>query len=308
MALKHHTTLNAAFKYARQVTAVHAKSFYLSARFLPREKRWATYALYGFCRYADNLIDTPRDRSRSELLQEVEFLANELETAYRTGESEHPIMMPFILIARKYTIPITYPMELLEGVKMDLRLDRYETFEDLYLFCYRVAGVVGLMMTNLLGYKSDSAFEYAEKLGIAMQLTNILRDVQEDERMGRIYLPQEDLSQFNVSENQIVSEQMDQNMLDFMTFQVDRALRYYKEAEKGVELLDTNSQFAIYAASKIYRGILDKIIRQGYNPFLGRVYVPRQQKINILLREVLKTRVRMARETLIPQTVSRTAL
>ncbi|HKJ68913.1 MAG TPA: phytoene/squalene synthase family protein, partial [bacterium] len=177
----------AAFEHARQQTAHYSKSFYLSTRLLPDRKQWATYALYGFCRYADNLIDNPRQRSAKELNREISYLSEELGVAYRTGESEHPILQPFITIAGEYHIPEQYPRELLKGVEMDLRLSRYETFDDLYLFAYRVAGVVGIMMTYVLGYQSEEAFAYAEHLGIAMQLTNILRDVKEDVGRGRIY-------------------------------------------------------------------------------------------------------------------------
>lgn len=295
------TKLNqTAFEYAKQLTAHHAKSFYLSARFLPSEKRWATYALYGFCRYADNLIDVPRDRSTNELLSELHYLQSELVTGYRTGESQHPIVHPFVLTAKKFKIPIEYPLDLIKGVEMDLQKTRYETFDDLYIFCYRVAGVVGLMMTHLLGYREKSAFIYAEKLGVAMQLTNILRDIKEDKDMGRIYLPQEDLNTFGVTERQLLNEQFDKNFHDMMNFQVNRATEYYMEANKGIPLLATDSQFAIYSASKIYGGILTKIISQNFNPFMGRVYVPGFRKFGILFSEILKTKIMTMQERLLP--------
>lgn len=280
----------ASFEHARLLTAHYSKSFYISARMLPRERRWATYALYGFCRYADNLIDNPRQRSAAELLAEADFIATELQIAYRTGESEHPVIHPFIVVAKRYGIPIEYPLDLLEGVKMDLQRSRYRTFEDLYLFCYRVAGVVGLMMIHVLGYKNKAAFQYAEKLGVAMQLTNILRDVKEDKNMGRIYLPREELRCFGLSEQDIIHERMTDNLRELMKFQVERAHHYYEEANRGIPMLYRKSQFAIYSASKIYRGILRKIEARDYNPFLGRVFVSQLKKIGILAREVLRTR------------------
>lgn len=280
----------ASFEHARLLTAHHSKSFYISARMLPRERRWATYALYGFCRYADNLIDNPRQRSAAELLAEADFIANELRIAYRTGESEHPVIHPFIVVAKRYGIPIEYPLDLLKGVKMDIQRTRYRTFEDLYVFCYRVAGVVGLMMTHVLGYKDRAAFQYAEKLGVAMQLTNILRDVKEDKNMGRIYLPQEELRRFGVAEQDIIHERMTDNLRELMQFQVERAHHYYEEANQGIPMLYRKSQFAIYSASKIYRGILRKIEARDYNPFLGRVFVSQMKKIGILSREILRTR------------------
>ena len=280
----------ASFEHARMLTAHHSKSFYISARMLPQERRWATYALYGFCRYADNLIDNPRSRTTMELEEEINFISNELKRAYRTGESEHPILKPFIVVAMKYGIPIEYPLELLKGVLMDIKATRYQTFDELYLFCYRVAGVVGLMMTYVLGYKSDKAFDYAEKLGIAMQLTNILRDIKEDKNMGRIYLPLDELSRFGITEDDIINERVTLNFKRLMQFQVERAHQYYEQADKGIPMLEGKAQFAIYSASKIYQGILRKIEARDYNSFMGRVFVPQMKKIGILLQEIIATR------------------
>ncbi len=290
----------AAFEHARRITAYYSKSFYFSARMLPSEQRWATYALYGFCRHCDNLIDTPRQRTKTDLLREIQFMAEELRIAYNTGESEHPVIRAFILGAKSYGIPIAYPLDLLKGVAMDIQRTRYKTFDDLSLFCYRAAAVVGLMMTHILGYKDDRAFDYAKQLGIAMQLTNILRDVKEDKEMGRIYLPQADLVQFGVSERDILEEKMTSRLKALIKFQVERADHYYAEAIPGISLLNTDSQYAIYSAAKIYRGILRKIETCDYNPFLGRVFVPTIQKVGILLHEGLRTKFLSAQEKLFP--------
>lgn len=278
------------FEHARLSTTYYSKSFYISSLMLPRERRWATFALYGFCRYADNLIDNPRRRSIEELRTEIESVLIELKIAYRTQESEHPILRPFILSAHRFGIPAEYPIELLKGVQMDLEKTRYETFDELYLFCYRVAGVVGLMMTHVLGYKDEAAFQYAEKLGVAMQLTNIIRDIKEDKEMGRIYLPLEELRQFGVKEQDILRENMSENLRQLLKFSTERAYQYYHEANPGIPMLANESQFAIYAASKIYRAILLKFERQDYNPFNGRMIVPKIKKFGILFREVLRTK------------------
>ncbi len=290
----------AAFEYARRITAYYSKSFYVSARILPADRRWATYALYGFCRHCDNLIDTPRQRTRSEIFGEIEFLTEELQIAYNTGESEHPVVRAFIFVAKRYGIPIEYPLDLLKGVAMDIQQARYITFDELTFFCYRVASVVGLMMTHILGYKDKRAFEYAKLLGIAMQLTNILRDIKEDKQMGRIYLPQADLSVFGVSNQDILNEKMTPQLRALMKFQIKRADRYYSEAIPGISLLKTESQYAIYSAAKIYRGILRQIEARNYNPFTSRVFVPPIQKIGILLHEVLRMKVLSAQEKLCP--------
>jgi len=289
-----------AFEHARSLTAHHSKSFYLSTRLLPAKKQWATFALYGFCRYADNLIDNPRMRSVEELQREVSFLSEELSVAYRTGESEHPILHPFIIIATEYGIPQRYPQELLKGVEMDLNRSRYDTFDDLYLFAYRVAGVVGLMMTYVLGYREEEAFEYAERLGIAMQLTNILRDVKEDADRGRIYLPQDEMRNHNITDRQVMNGTFSPKMKDLMRFQVDRAFSYFDAAYPGIRLLDKDARFAIYAASRIYSGILTKIEARDYNPFLGRVYVPKTKKLQILLREILRNKLPFRQDQMVP--------
>jgi len=286
----------AAFEHARQITAYFAKSFYLSASLLPLEKRWATYAVYGFCRYADNLIDKRRDRAVAEILREVEFLEAELRTAYRTGESEHPILRPFIVVAQRCAIPLEYPLDLLRGVQMDIQNTRYQNFDELYIFCYRVAAVVGLMMTHVLGYKNAAAFGHAEKLGVAMQLTNILRDVQEDKAMGRVYFPLTELREYDCSENNILEERMTPAFRELMKFQVQRAYSYYQTANAGISMLEPDSRFAIYSASRIYRGLLKRLEARDYNPFLGRVYVPKHRKLGIILQEVVRTKLLTAQE------------
>ena len=242
----------------------------------------------------------PRQRSRSEIFGEIEFLTEELQIAYNTGESEHPVIRTFILVAKRYGIPIEYPLDLLKGVTMDIQQARYITFDELTFFCYRVASVVGLMMTHVLGYKDERVFEYAKQLGIAMQLTNILRDIKEDKEMGRIYLPKADLSVFGVSEQDILNEKMTPQLRALMKFQIKRADRYYSEAIPGISLLKTESQYAIYSAAKIYRGILRQIEARNYNPFSSRAFVPSIQKIGILLHEVLRMKVLSAQEKLCP--------
>lgn len=281
----------AQFKYVRALTAHYSKSFYLSTCLLPPPKRWATFALYGFCRHIDNLTDIPRERSETELLRELKFLEDEIHTAYRTGESLHPVIGPFISVAGKYNVQKEHALALIDGVRMDTSITRYETFDDLYLFCYRVAGVVGLMMTPVLGHKRPEAMPYAEKLGIAMQLTNILRDIREDKEMNRIYLPLEEIRAFGIDVNHFFEEKMSTNFKKLMMYQIERAHQYYDEADAGIKMLDRDAQFAIYSASRIYRGILKKLELRDYNPFLGRVYVPQLKKAQIVIAEALKTRL-----------------
>ena len=164
------------------------------------------------------------------------------------------------------------------------------------LFCYRVASTVGLMMTHVLGYKTEEAFQYAKDLGMAMQLTNILRDVKEDAGLGRIYLPQEDLRRFGVAESDIMFERLTDNLQRLMKHMVGKAHAYFESAQPGIHLLRRESQYAIYAASRIYRGILHKIAETGYNPFPERAYVSKNRKLAILLSEFIMTRLLPAPE------------
>ncbi|MBN1780040.1 phytoene/squalene synthase family protein [bacterium] len=276
------------YRYSREILKVYSKSFYLSTMLLPREKRDAVYALYGFCRFADNLVDTPRDRSPDELRNEIDALETELKIGYRTGESEQPALCAFLHAALEHGIPIGHPVELLEGVKMDIEHHHYQSFDELHLFCHRVAGVVGLMMTRVLGYLSEEAFIYAARLGIAMQLTNILRDIQEDRWNGRIYLPLDEMTAYGVDPKDLEAERCTPALRNLVRFSAERAHRYYNEAAPGIHLLTPRTRFAIQSASDIYRNILFKIEKNDFNPFLGRVYVPHNAKIRIILLNYLR--------------------
>ena len=282
------TDLSVGYKYAKNVIAHHAKSFYFASQFLPQETRWATYALYSFCRFADNIVDKPRKREKELIYYEIDHLRQELELAYKFGESEHPALKSFIHAAIKYNIPQQYPNELLNGVLMDIQKTRYASFEELYLFSYRVAGVVGLMMSHVLGFKNPEALKYAEQMGIAMQLTNILRDIKEDKEQGRIYLPIDELYAYDVKEEDVINENFTSSFYSLMKYQVKRAEKYYEDANKGIDMLEPSSRFAIYTASRIYSGILNQIKDGDYNPFNKRYYVPKSKKLMILVSELGK--------------------
>lgn len=269
----------------------------MATRLLPSDRRQAVFALYGFCRFADNLVDTPRVRTKEEISNEIHFLENELRIAFRTGESEHPVLCAFIHVARRYNIPMVYPMELFKGLLMDVENNHYKNFDELYLFCHRVAGVVGLMMTHILGYTNDKAFDYAAKLGVAMQLTNILRDIQEDKNSGRLYLPLDEMHRFAVTKDEIFQERYTPALKELIQFSAKRAHRYYNEAAPGIPMLKKECQFAIYSASRIYRGILNEIEKNNYNPFKGRVHVNQLQKMKIILASYIKGKCNLNNET-----------
>lgn len=290
--IEEHKNLVINFQYSETVIKYYAKSFYFAANFLPKERRLAAYAVYAFCRYADNVVDNPRNRSKEEILNEVNILKEELRLAYKYGESEHPALSAFIYVAKRYDIPQEYPMDLIDGVQMDIDKARYKTFDELYEFAYKVASTVGLMMTCVMGFSDKTALVYAESLGIGMQITNILRDIQEDKNLGRIYLPLDELQEFNIAEEDIINEVFSNNMKKYMAYKVAKARDYYSKSNLGIPLLQPESQFAISTASRIYSGILDKIEQNNYNPFLGRVSLSYFEKVKILTTELAASRLK----------------
>ncbi len=296
-----------AYKYCESVTKTHAKSFYFAAKFLPFHKQKAVYPIYAFCRKIDDEIDETAEENQAEAIQAVENWKFELAKIYsdtktKSEESEilenqrpkikdqNLVLLAWQDVLKTYKIPRELPLELMQGVLMDTHVKRYETFAELYVYCYRVASTVGLMSSEILGYSDEKALKYAEAMGIGMQLTNILRDVKEDAQMGRIYLPQEDLRAFDVSEKQIFAGEMNVNFVRLMKFQVERARNYYREGEKGIALLEKDSRFTVLLASRIYGKILDEIEKQNYDVFKRRAHTTRSQKLSSIPRIWLEAR------------------
>ena len=292
--------LEKAYKYCEDITRKHAKSFYFAARFLPKHKQKAVYPIYAFCRHVDDEIDETAEENEREAILAVESLETKLNFVYeeeekrRKGEKENEsisssayllfsssenIFVAWQDLLKTYKIPQNLPLELMQGVLMDTRIKRYETFEELYVYCYRVASTVGLMSSEILGYQDKKALEYAEAMGIGMQLTNILRDVKEDAEKGRIYLPQEDLRKFDVSERRILKGEMNENFVELMKFQIKRARDFYRTGEKGIGLLEKDSRFTVLLASRIYAKILDEIEKQNYDVFKRRAHTTKSQKL-----------------------------
>ncbi len=281
------TSIEKAYDYCESVTKTHAKSFYFAAKFLPEHKRKAIYPIYAFCRHVDDEIDEIGENDANQAILAVQKWKQKLEEVFedKTGQQKALTQnRDFVLIAwqdllKTYKIPRELPFDLIQGVLMDTTTKRYETFEELYVYCYRVASTVGLMASEIFGYTDEKTLEYAEALGIAMQLTNILRDVKEDAAMNRIYLPQEDLRKFNVSEQQIFAGEYDENFVELMKFQIKRTKNYYAAAEKGISLLEKDTRFTVLLAARIYAQILEKIEAQNYNVFLSRAHTTLIQKI-----------------------------
>jgi len=279
--------LKADFRYAEESIRRGSKTFYFASRFMKREFRDAFYAVYAFCRHTDNLIDDNDGNPgmQTALIQEWE---RKFREAHRNGYSSDPILGAFVCTMRKYGIPIEYPLDLIEGVAMDIRKKEYATFSDLKSYCYRVASVVGIMLTYVMGVGNlEEAKKHAAKLGIAMQLTNILRDVGEDARMGRVYFPKDELAEFGLTIHDILGLRKTKQFIEFIKFQVERARRYYQEAVNGIAMLHKEVRTVITLAFTLYREILKVIEENDYDVYGKRAYVNILRKAVIYLRIVL---------------------
>ncbi|NWF68860.1 MAG: phytoene/squalene synthase family protein [Chloroflexi bacterium] len=261
--------LHAAYAVCADLTRLHSRTFYIASGLLPTEKRSAARALYAFCRITDNIIDDAPD-SKTRLTQLEAWRRIVMSPIAPTNQ---PVALAWAEARSRFAIPRGYAQQLIEGVARDLVQTRYANFDQLAEYAYGVASTVGLMAMHITGYSSDRAIPYAVKLGVALQLTNILRDVAEDYRNGRLYLPQDELSAYNLSERDIEDGVVDDRWRAFMRFQVERTRRLYDEAQPGIALLDADGRFAIAAASTLYRAILDDIEAHDYNVFLRRAHL-----------------------------------
>jgi phytoene synthase len=262
-----------AYRYCRQTTRTHAKSFYFCSHFLPREKRRAIYAVYALCRHVDDAVDAAGVRGERDAQAAVERWRAELDAVYRDGRADSPVLVAWRDMLARFRIRQELPLELMRGVLMDTHIKRYETWEELRVYCYRVASTVGLMSSEIFGYEEPRTLYYAEQLGRAMQLTNILRDVGEDARMGRIYLPQEDLRRFGYTEDDVLLGKLSEPFFALMNFEIERARALYREAEQGIPLLEPDTRFTVLLAARLYARILDEIERNGYDVYTRRAHL-----------------------------------
>ena len=279
--------LISSYEECRLYTRYYAKSFYFSSFLLPKEKRNAAYAVYSFCRYADNIVDKAGKNSLAEAEKNIDSLLENLDEVY-SGRSVNDGFSAFGNTVRKFDIPKHYFTELVEGVSMDMKTKRYKSFTELEHYCYKVASVVGLIMSEIFRYSNSAALEYAVHLGKAMQLTNILRDIHDDYTMNRVYIPQDELSGFGYREEDIGNKVINKNFLSLIKHQIERARRFYEIAEKGIPYLtDDGSRTTVVLMLKIYSGILNKIEEKKYDVYSGRVYVSRAEKIFIMTKYLL---------------------
>ncbi|MFN3742709.1 MAG: phytoene/squalene synthase family protein [Anaerolineales bacterium] len=267
-------SLRPAYKQAERITAEHSKSFYLASALLPKEKRSAIRALYAFCRTVDDIVDEAAEDDRKARL---DYWREVTKTA--SAPSNDLVAVAWADTLARYHIPRRYALQLIDGVAHDLTQSRYQTFDQLATYCYGVASTVGLMSMYIIGFKSHDAVPYAIKLGVALQMTNILRDVGEDYRNGRLYLPREELVFYGIREQDIAEGRLTDNWRQFMKFQIERTRHIYAEARAGVKLLAREGQLAVGAASVFYQGILDEIEKNDYDVFTKRASLSAWEKL-----------------------------
>jgi 15-cis-phytoene synthase len=257
--------LRSAYQQAAKLTSEHSKSFYFASALLPEEKRSAVRALYAFCRTVDDIVDESTDSERETQLDYWRRMVEAV--SFSDGDL---VAAAWADTLARYHIPRHYALQLIDGVARDLIQTRYQTFDELATYCYGVASTVGLMSMYIVGFHSSDAVPYAIKLGVALQMTNILRDVGEDYQTGRLYLPREELTFYGIREQDIAKGRLTDNWRQFMKFQIERTRQLYKASWEGVKMLEREGQFAIGAASVFYQGILDEIEKNDYDVFTRR--------------------------------------
>jgi phytoene synthase len=266
---------------AKEISKKSKSSFYYAFNLLPEEKRNAMNVVYAFCRKTDDIVDelnNPTDVKYENLRKwRIEF-----EKSF-SGHSEFQLLNKLGTTISKFNIPLEPFFELLKGMEMDLQKDRYKSFDDLQLYCYRVASTVGLMCIEIFGYKNPSTKKFAVDLGIALQMTNILRDIGKDAKVGRIYLPQEDLQKFNYTEQEILSLIYNDNFRDLMVYESARAKNYFNSATTYLDLEDKKTMFAARAMQHIYYKMLENIVAADYDVFNNDIKVSKIEKVGIAL-------------------------
>ena len=276
------TELELAYADCRNITRREAKNFYYAFVTLPLDKRKAIYAAYAFCRHCDDSVDEAA--SPENKLSALADLQTNLERAYQ-GRPDTPVFLALSDAADRYAIPQEYFSEIIRGVESDLVKTRYQDFDELREYCYRVASVVGLVCIQIFQYRDASARDYAVDLGLAMQLTNIMRDVREDWSMGRVYLPQDEMARFGYTEEQLGAGVYNDAFVELLRFQGQRARSYFRSGFRLLPYLSRRSRACPAALGAIYSRVLDRIEASGYD-VLGqrRIALSGSEKARIAAR------------------------
>jgi phytoene synthase len=274
-------------QFVSRLTRKSRSNFFYAFLCLPRPQREAIYAVYAFCRIVDDAVDL--EPNRDEQRRALAAWRAEIARVYE-GRPEHPAAQRLQEAIRTFAIPRAVLEQIIAGVEMDLDHSSYETFEDLYPYCYRVASAVGLACIEIFGYRDARAREYAVDLGIALQLTNILRDVEPDARAGRVYLPQEDLRRFRVDVADLAAGRYTPRFVELMTWQAARARRYYEQAWSALPPSDAKTLFAAEIMGRTYFALLGVIEARRFRVFGERVSLPARRKLAIALGCLMRAR------------------
>ncbi|QSI75230.1 MULTISPECIES: presqualene diphosphate synthase HpnD [Niveibacterium] len=272
-------------EYCQQKAAASGSSFYYSFLFLPPERRRAITALYAFCREVDDVVDETLDPQLAQT--KLAWWRKELAAVYN-GTPQHPVGKALQPMVQQFNLPQEHLSEIIDGMEMDLTQSRYLDFKGLSLYCHRVAGVVGLLAAEIFGYSNRQTQKYAHELGLAFQLTNIIRDVGEDAGRGRIYLPVEDLQRFNVTAREISDRKHSENFRALMEFQIDRAEHHYEQAMALLPKEDRKSQRAGLVMAAIYRTLLSEIRADGCQVLTHRTSLGPIRKLWIAWRTAVR--------------------
>jgi phytoene synthase len=266
-----------AYAACDEITRQHSRTFSLASALLPAEKRRAVRALYAFCRISDDTVDCLEDSDPIRTLTAWRALS-----LSSSPHHENLVAVAWADARQRFGVPVRYAEQLLDGVATDLIHRRYATFDELASYCYGVASTVGLMSMHIIGFSGPEAISYAVKLGVALQLTNILRDVGEDWANGRLYLPQNEMEAFRLTEADLDAGKVTPQWRRFMRYQIDRARRLYAEAWPGIAMLNRDGRFAIAAAADLYEAILDDIENHDYDVFSRRAHLSAWGKLRRL--------------------------
>ena len=272
-------------QYCEDKARSSGSSFTSSFRFLSADKRRAMTALYAFCREVDDVVDECSDADVARTA--LSWWRGEVAAIY-SGRPTHPVCQALIPVVQQFNLPQEHLLEIIDGMEMDLEQARYPDFKSLQLYCYRVASVVGLLSAEIFGYTDRETLKYAHDLGIAFQLTNIIRDVGEDARRNRIYLPMDEMQQFGVTAADILNANETEAFHKLMAFQIERARRYYKQAFEHLPAADRKAQRAGLIMAEIYRAVLDEVERSGCHVLKERVSLTPTYKLWLALKAWLK--------------------
>lgn len=281
--------MNKKRSHIEHLTQQSKSSFLYSFLLMPRKKRDAIVTVYAYCRHTDDIVDEIADKDLAQ--RTLDEWREELEACYN-GQPRHPITRALNEVNQDFRLPKAYFSQLIDGCEMDLKNVRYQTFDELANYCYHVACVVGLICLEIFGYRSEQSKDYAINLGMALQLTNIIRDVGEDAAIGRIYLPQEEMHRFGYSEDDLHSHRYTPQFLELMRFQAERAHQYFAKARSGYDHGDHYRLFPAEIMHKIYYDLLLRIESSNFRVFGDKIRVPGSKKIRIAIRKWASGQVR----------------